>query len=82
MHINLMDNEFSISGRRVTLIQARGHESSYLIPRGARVTLMPLRDGVAQLIVGGFKTVTVTVTGPASTVRALRDELIDTATRK
>jgi hypothetical protein len=43
---------------------------------------MPLRDGVAQLIVGGFKTVTVTVTGPASTVRALRDELIDTATRK
>lgn len=84
MNINLFnetdpDMEFAgfwIDGHRVT-VRTDDSVSTYTLPKGSRrVTTMRIGDERSQLILGGFKSVTVTVTGPSSTIRALREAVL------
>lgn len=63
-------------GNRVTV---RGERtlSTYTLPKGARrVTMARLGKGQSQLVIGGFKSVTVTANGPSEHIERLRMEVL------
>ena len=63
-------------GHRVA-VRAGHSVSIYTLPKGnRRVTLTRLGNGRGQLVLGGFKAVTVTVTGPMATVATLREAVL------
>lgn len=87
MHINLdtieidpdtYDGEtgFWIDGNRIT-DRYSGHLDVFTLPKGCRkITLMRLGHGRSQLILGGFKANTVTVTGPTPVIEKLREAVL------
>ncbi len=75
MNIKLDSYEsFDIHGRTVT-VRSGPSESTYRIPSGARVSLRRDRTS-ATLLVGGFKSATVTVSGPIRDIERLRDSVL------
>lgn len=49
----------------------------YTLPRGARrIHLMWVGNGRAQLALGGFKSTTLTVTGPTREIERLREAIL------
>lgn len=67
---------FWVDAHRVT-VRAGNSESVYSLPKGCRrVTLSRLGNGRSQLVLGGFKSVTVAVTGPSPTISKLREAVL------
>lgn len=61
---------------RVT-VRAGNSTSTFTLPKGSRrVTVSRLGNGRSQLILGGFKSVTVAVTGPSPTISQLREAVL------
>lgn len=74
MNIQL-EGDYKISDNRVWLLHD-GIEACYTLPsRRPRITLFHMGKR-AQLTIGGFKTVTVSVTGPVEDVKKLRDAVL------
>lgn len=71
-----VDEGFWVADNRVA-VRAGHSVSIYTLPKGARrITLMALSGGRAQLILGGFKSTTVSVTGPTWAVEQLREAVL------
>lgn len=67
---------FWVDAHRVT-VRAGNSVSTYALPKGSRrVTVSRLGNGRSQLILGGFKSVTVAVTGPSPTISQLRESVL------
>lgn len=64
-------------GNRITTVDAFGGTTVVKLPRGRpRVSMFVLGSGRAQLVIGGFTTTTVAVTGPVEAIQALREEVL------
>jgi len=51
--------------------------SVYSLPKGSRrVTMSRLGNGRQELILGGFKSITVAVTGPTEAIKRLREAVL------
>lgn len=75
MNINLEDN-YTVAGNRVT-VEGETLSTTYTLPKGARrITVERLAHGKRRLILGGFKTVTVTVTGPSKVIDELKEAVL------
>lgn len=67
---------FWIDGNRVTE-RASNYEASFLLPKGCRrIELWRLGNGQARLSMGGFTSLTVTVTGPRSVIERLKEAVL------
>lgn len=75
MNITL-DERASVDGVVVTLVTE--HSVTVLrLPRNARrVTVERAGRGLSRLILGGFKSVTVTVTGPTAKIEQLKEAVL------
>lgn len=58
-------------------VRTRAATSTYRLPRRKpRVTIQRIGAGSEQLVIGGFATTLVTVTGPSETVHQLREAVL------
>lgn len=76
MNIVLPAEGWTIQGNVVT-IEGATSTSRYALPRGSRrIVTETLGKGRTRLILGGFKSVTVSVCGPAAEIEALREAVL------
>lgn len=70
------DAKWRVTGRRVEILGEVAHET-YTLPKGCRrVVVQSAGRHRSQLVLGGFSSTTVTVTGPSYVIKRLRDEVL------
>ena len=73
---NRDDATWIVEGRRVTLMNEHSTDA-YLLPKGRpRVSVVKLARHTGQLVIGGFNSTAVTVTGPMYAINAMREAVL------
>lgn len=58
-------------------VRTRDSLSTFNLPKHSKRTVLYRHgNGRSQLVLGGFKTATVTITGPAATIESLREAVL------
>lgn len=76
MNIELVDGQmWEVDGNRLTVHSSR-RVATYTLPKRCRRIVVEEFGEQARLSLGGFKSNTVTVTGPLSTIEQLREGVL------
>ncbi len=74
--IVLTASNHTISQNRVSVTSLTA-VTTYRLPKSAsRVSIQTVGKGLSRLVIGGFKTVTVSVVGPTEIIEQLRDQVV------
>lgn len=72
----ILEGDYAVEGRRVTLTNEQ-RQAVYMLPnRARRVVVEKAGRGRSRLIIGGFTKVTVSVTGPNDVIEQLKEAVL------
>ncbi len=74
--ISLTKTNHTISQNRVSVTSSLGETVWTLPKRATRVSVQSASNGRKRLVIGGFKSVTVTVVGPVESIDQLWKEMM------